>query len=208
MDGSQEATVADKDALAGRGRSLEDEYFYRREQELIQKLRQRGEEEASRRRLAEKTGIADKEILEDLQALGYEPDTLMLLHLVPLVQMAWAEGSVSDRERELIVQAARTHGVDAGSNADRMLAGWLSERPSEAFFAKTLRAVAAILNVQPPEEREASQRDLLSYCSAIASASGGVLGFGKVSEDERRMLARIMSELERSRASTPDPAQE
>lgn len=76
--------------------------------------------------------------------------------------MAWAEGSVSDRERELIVQAARTRGVDAGSDADRMLAGWLAARPSEAFFEKTLRAVAAILNVQPPEEREASQRDLLS----------------------------------------------
>jgi ADP-ribose pyrophosphatase YjhB (NUDIX family) len=208
MDNPQEATVADKDALAGRGRSLEEEYFYRREQELIQKLRQRGEEEASRRRLAEKTGVADQEILDDLLALGYTPDTLRLLHLVPLVQMAWAEGSVSDGERELIVQAARTHGVDQGSDADRMLAGWLSERPSEAFFEKTLRAVAAILNVQPPEEREASQRDLLSYCSAIASASGGVLGFGKVSEDERQVLARITRELERHRASAPHPSRE
>jgi hypothetical protein len=200
--------VAEKDALGGRGRALEEEYFHRREQELIEKLRQRAEEEAGRQRLAEKTGVADKEILEDLLALGYTPDTLTLLHLVPLVRVAWSEGGVSTRERDLIVEAARKHGVDAGSDGDRMLAGWLEAPPSEAFFEKTLRAVVAILHAQPPDVREAGERDLLSYCSAIASASGGILGFGKVSEDERQVLARITQELERTRATPAPPAAE
>jgi len=110
--------------------------------------------------------------------------------------MAWASGRVEGRERDLIVQAARAHGVEEGSAADRQLEGWLTTRPSDALFVRTLHLIAAILQVRPAAEREAAQRDLLSYCTAIASAAGGILGFGAVSEDERQVLARITRELE------------
>jgi hypothetical protein len=46
--------------------------------------------------------------------LGYVPETVMPLHLVPLVQMAWADGGVSDLERALIVEAARARGNRPG----------------------------------------------------------------------------------------------
>jgi hypothetical protein len=184
------------DTLARRGRALEEEYFRRHEQALIEKLRARAAEDAARQRLAETSGVADQDILADLQALGYTPDTVMLLHLVPLVQVAWAEGGVSDDERRLIVEAARSHGVTPGSAADRQLAEWLETRPSDEFFERTLRAVGAILEGRPAEERQSGQRDLLAYSSAIASASGGILGFGRISEKEREILARITRTLE------------
>ena len=191
--------MTDKNTFETRGRALEEEYFRRREMELIEKLRQRGEQEARRQALSERTGVADQEILDDLLGLGYTPETVMLLHLVPLVQVAWAEGGVSDGERELIVRAARSRGVDEGSAADRELASWLATRPSDEFFEKTLRAVAAILQGRPADERTVSQGDLLGYCTAIASASGGILGFGKVSDAERELLARISEQLEQKR---------
>jgi hypothetical protein len=193
--------VAD-DTLAKRGRALEEEYFRRQEQELIEKLRARGAQEAARRQLAERSGVADQEILADLQALGYTADTVMLLHLVPLVQIAWAEGGVSEQERQLIVDAARARGVEKDSAADQQLADWLQARPSDSFFDRTLRAIGAILDSRPADERQATGRDLLGYSTAIASASGGILGFGKVSEAEREVLARISAELERNHADT------
>lgn len=189
--------MADTDALSLRRRALEEEYFRKKEQELIEKLRRRGEEAAKRRQLGERVGVADEEILKDLQALGYTPETVMLLHLVPLVQVAWAEGDVSDRERDLIVEAARSRGIEQGSAADRQLADWLTTRPGDDIFQATLRAIGAMLEARPSEEREAGQRDLLAYCTAIASASGGILGFGKVSDQEQQLLARISQELER-----------
>ncbi len=192
------ARVTERDAFADRARGLEEEYFRKREQELIEKLRRRAAAEAELQRLGEQSGVADEEILQDLRDLGYTPETVMLLHLVPLVQMAWAEGGVSDRERALIVEAARARGVEPGSPADRQLAEWLTTRPSERFFERTLRAIRAFLQARPAEEREASRRELLSYSTAIASASGGVLGFGAVSAEERALLARISSELERA----------
>jgi hypothetical protein len=193
------APVTDQDAFGTRKKALEEEYFRKREQELIEKLQRRAQEAAGRQRLAERTGVADQEILKDLQDLGYTPETVMLLHLIPLVQMAWAEGGVSDRERALIVEAARARGILADSEADRELAKWLGQRPSDDFFERTLRAVAAMLQAVPPEEGEAGRRNLLSYSSAIASASGGILGFGKVSPEELQVLSRITQELERRR---------
>jgi len=193
--------VTESDALGSRRRALEEEYFRKREQELIEKMRRRAAADAERRRMGEQSGVADEEILQDLQTLGYTADTVKLLHLVPLVQMAWAEGSVSDRERNLILEAARARGIEADSPAGRQLGEWLAQRPSDELFDKTLRAISAILESRSPEEREAGQRDLLSYCTAIASASGGILGFGAVTDDERKVLARISEELERAHGS-------
>jgi hypothetical protein len=120
--------------------------------------------------------------------------------------VAWSEGSVSAGERDLIMQAARARGIEPDTAADRRLAEWLATRPSDEFFERTLRAIQAMLEASPPEERDASRRDLLAYCSAIASASGGILGFGKVSEDERKLLERLTSELQRTHAPAAERA--
>ena len=189
--------MTDRDAFAERGRTLEEDYFRRKEQEVIEKMRRSAEAEAQRRRLGDQAGVADEDVLADLQALGYTAETVMLLHLVPLIQMAWAEGSVSDQERGLIVQAARSRGIAAGSAADQQLDRWLTARPSDDLFEKTLRAIRTILQARPADERAASERDLLSLATAIASASGGILGFGAVSEDERKILARISQALDK-----------
>ena len=37
--------------------------------------------------------------------------------------------------------------------------------------------------------------DLVKYCEAIASASGGILGIGRISAEERALLASMASEL-------------
>lgn len=190
--------MADSDAFGTRRRGLEEEYFRKREQELAEKIRLRAEAQAGRRRLADATGVTNEEILQDLQALGYTAETVRLLHLLPLVQVAWAEGDVSARERDLITEAARSHGIEPGTEADRQLAEWLSARPSEEFFERTLRIIPAILEASPDGKGAARQGSLLEYCAAIAAASGGLLGFGKVSDGERRLLSRISEELKRS----------
>ena len=190
--------MTDRDAFAERGRSLEEEYFHRKEREVIEKMRARASAEEQRRRLGETAGVADEEVLRDLQDLGYTPETVMLLHLVPLIQTAWAEGGVSDKERALIVKAARSRGISEGSASDQQLNTWLSKRPPAELFEKTLRAIRTILQAQPVEHREASEKDLLSLATAIASASGGIVGFRAVSDEEREILAHISDELKNS----------
>ena len=194
--------MTDKDAFKERGRALEEDYFRRKEQELIAKMREKAAAEAAREQLGAKTGVADAQLLADLQELGYTADTISLLHIVPLVQMTWADGHVSMRERDLIIEAARARGIESGSAADQMLAGWLTRRPSDELFETTLRAIRAMLASRPDAERAASEKDLMSYLSSIASASGGVLGWGAVTEEERAVLARVTAELQQTHDST------
>lgn len=203
--------MSPRDAFADRAKGLEEEYFRKREQELIEKLRARAAAEEELKQLGEQAGVADAEILQDLRDLGYTPETVMLLHLVPLIQTAWADNGVSERERTLITDAARARGVAAGSPADQQLAEWLTSRPSEQLFEQTLRAIRAFLAARPATEREASRRELLSYSTAIATASGGVLGMGSVNAEERALLARLTEELERAHGSAklePDAGEE
>jgi hypothetical protein len=198
--------VADKEFLGDRRRSQEEEYFQRQEQQLIANVRQGRREEAARRRMAERAGVADPEIVRELESLGYTPETVVLLELVPLLQVAWSEGGVSDRERALIIGAARGRGIEEGSAADQQLATWLAMRPSADFCERTLQMIGAILRTRPTNERETSQRDLVSSCMAIASVSGGMLGFGKVSPEEQDVLARISQELRSSPGHDAAPA--
>lgn len=196
--------MSEKDAFQERRRGLEESYFHKREQELIEKMRRRAKADADRRAIGEQAGVADEEILRDLQALGYTADTVRLLHLVPLAHVAWTDGAVSERERDLIVEAARVRGIAPNTPADAQLAGWLATRPSDQFFSETLRAIAAVLASMPDARQEAMRRDLLTYSTAIAEASGGILGFGAVSAEERATLARIAAELEQTHGRLSD----
>jgi hypothetical protein len=44
---------------------------------------------------------------------------------------------------------------------------------------------------------DVSADDLIKQCEAIASASGGVLGIGKISGEERGILAEISAALQK-----------
>ena len=118
-----------------------------------------------------------------------------LLPLVPLVQVAWVEGGVSPQERAMIVDLARKRGVTEGSEADRLLSDWLAERPDQAVFERASRLIRAMLEAGSQETRDLSPDDLVKYCESIASASGGLLGIGRVSSEERALLGRIAAQL-------------
>lgn len=187
--------MTEKDHLSDRGRSLEDDYFRKKDQELIERLRSaaladraQAETERTRAEMQQISGISDPELLRELEARGFTPETVMLLPLVPAVQMAWAEGGVSVAERDLIVKLARSRGVSEGSAADQMLSGWLSARPGDQVFAQATRLIRAMLeggtdDVKPDE--------LVKQYESVAAASGGVLGMARISPEERRLLTQL-----------------
>ncbi|NOT61432.1 MAG: TerB family tellurite resistance protein [Acidobacteria bacterium] len=199
--------MSNKDIFSERERGLEEEYFMRKERELIEKLRQKNSAENAQQQMAAATGIQDTEVVEALQELGYTPDTVMLLHLVPLIQVAWASGDVSDKERELILHAARSRGVGIGigSTAETQLNEWLTKKPADAFFENTLRAIRIFIEAQPAGQRREARQDLLSYSRSIAQASGGFLGIGTISGDEEVALEAIANIIAKN---NPDAAEQ
>lgn len=188
--------MADRDRITETGRSREDDYFRKRDQELIEKLRsaaaaERAQTDVGQARAAmgQKVGITDPELLQELEARGFTPDTVVLLPLVPAVQMAWAEGGVSPAERNLIVQLARSRGIEPGSAADRQLAAWLDARPSEDVFAHATRLIRAML--ASPGTHDLTLDDLVRHSEDVAAASGGILGLNRISAKERQLLTAL-----------------
>ena len=192
--------MSDHDALADRGRALEEEYFRNKDRELVEKMRRAAVAEQARTELGRSTGVTDPEVLKELQDLGFTPDTVVLLPLVPLLEVAWAEGGVSKAESDLILKLARTRGVLTGSAADARLQDWLRERPSSAVFAHAGRLIRAMLESHSAQVADVTPDDLLRYCEQIAGASGGIFGIGRISPEERTLLAGITEALKGRRA--------
>jgi hypothetical protein len=183
------------DALSKRGRALEDDYFRKKDQQLIEKMRQAGATERARRDMGAKAGIHDPEMLQELDALGFTLDTVALLPFVPVVQVAWADGSVARAERDLLVKLARSRGIAEGSAADRQLADWLTRQPGPQVFTGAMRLIRAVLADRPADHAELTADVLVKFCESIAAASGGIFGIHRMSAEERALLATIAAEL-------------
>lgn len=183
--------------LSDRGRSLEEDYFRKQDQELIEKMRRAAAAENTRQQLSATTGLHAPELIAEVEALGFSPDTVALLPLVPLIEVAWAEGGVSGPERALVIQLARSRGIAEGGAADRQLATWLDTRPSADMFTRATRLVRAMLAVAGQDQAAMTADDLVKYSESIAAASGGIFGMNKISAEERDLLRRIAGELKR-----------
>jgi hypothetical protein len=191
--------MTEHDSLAERGRAIEEEYFRRKDRELVEKMRQAAAAEAARGEMSAATGLQDPALIKELQDLGFTPDTVILLPVVPVLEMAWAENEITSAERHLLVKFARSRGVVEHTAADEQLTQWMTDRPDETVFRGAGRLIAAMLASgvsQPGGPLTADE--LVAYCEEIASASGGLLGMrlGSMSSEEKTLLARIGSELQ------------
>ena len=126
--------MSDGHILSDLRKAKEEEYFRKREQQLIEKMRQRFLQEQERGDLAEFFFVEDTDILDELQALGYSRETIFLLFLVPIIHIAWIDGSVTEKEREAIIEIARARGMETDSAAESMLLSWLNGRPPDEVF--------------------------------------------------------------------------
>ena len=176
-----------------RKRAQEEEYFQKKDRELIEKVRQQAKVQQQLRELGERVGVTDPEVSRELAELGFTLDTVKLLPLIPVLEMAWAEGGVTPAERKMVVDVARARGIEEGSEADRQLTEWLDRRPDESVFRRAGRLISALF--ASGGRFDITPDDLLKYCEAIADASGGIFGFGRVSSEERATLERIAHEV-------------
>lgn len=187
--------MSERNIFSEREHWLEEEYFRKQDQLLIEQLHQRRAKEDDRQRLAETTGLKDEEAITALQDLGYTSDTIELLHMLPLVEVAWASGAVTDKHRKVIMKIARMRGIQANSPSAEKLLRWLDEKPSEELFEASLHAIRLILESLPPDEQEYQRDDLLARCNQIAHALFGRFWGHEVVHDEEQMIAHIAEEL-------------
>ena len=149
-----------------------------------------------RRLMAEAIGVDAHDILVELQLVGYKADTIVLLELAPAVDVAWADGRISAREREVILQLGARGCVVDGSFVYGHLNCWLDCPPSDHLFDASIRAIHAMLDTLQPDVRNALRRKLVADYTAVALVSDSCVFGGAISNDERRALDHIIAVLE------------
>jgi hypothetical protein len=199
----------ERDSFKERERAQEEAYFRGQDAKLIDKLREDAKLEEIARTLAERLQVDNPELLRRVMALGVTRDTGPAFLLAPLVQVAWGEGKVTDRERDTVLRLAAAGGIEAGSPAHAQLLEWLRERPADDFFDMAMEVIKVGLAALPPDEREERIKRIVQACQEVAEASGGglsrMLGLGSgVSGEEEALLAAITTTLREHRRPEKD----
>ncbi len=191
--------MVQKDAFKERERSLEERYFHKKDAELRKKLHDQATLGELAVALGEKLEVDDPELLKRIGDLGVTLETGGAFLLAPLVQVAWAEGSVTANEREAVLKAAQVRGIEPGTPAHQQLEQWLQRRPPDELFDSALAAIKAGLSVLDPQEQAERMGRLVAACRQVASASGGVPEWfgmgGSISGREAQMLEEIVGRL-------------
>lgn len=137
--------------------------------------------------------MKDGVLRAQLRSLGIDSRTWRAAALLPLVEVAWADGRVQTAERKHILELAHKSGALAGDGR-LVVEGWLAFQPSPGYFRRG-RDVIRALQDQLAEDGVALN-DILDGCEAVARAAGGLFGIiGTVAPVERNLLAEIADEL-------------
>lgn len=188
-----------KNPLEPLERAHEEEYFHRQDQKLIEQMRDKLAREQAVADIKAETGLADEALLARLAELGVKKETIPVLHLMPLVQVAWADGEIQAGERELLMEAADSTGVTGEARA--ALEAMLEKRPPAEFFDAALAFIRHMVAALPEGEGEKAKENLVDLAWRVADASGGVFGlWGRVEDSEKEALRDIAQKLTDSNA--------
>ncbi len=95
------------------------------------------------------------------------------LKMLPLVKVAWADGRITKRERQLIFDSMFDLGIDPNNENLNELLGWLELSPKEEFFQESLQKLRAGLETLSDDEHAEQKYSLISQCTLVAEVSGG-----------------------------------
>lgn len=186
-----------KDAFESRRVAFEAEYFRKKDAQLVAKLKQVFHRKLAKTELALATGINDEAVLDTLVELNLSSNLLAAFELYPLIELAWADGNVDERERNAVLAAAAQHGIDAQSPAYVMLDNALRGRPRPDMRKAWHLYASELCKVLTQPELETFRNDLLEYARSVAAASGGLLNLafttGATEKEVMKTIERALS---------------
>jgi tellurite resistance protein len=160
---------------------------------MAEKYRAIQQMKETKQALAAVSGINDDLVLEKLIALDLRPETLASISLVPLIEIAWADGDVDQKEKDAILSAVSKFGWTADSLNYELLDQWLKNKPSESLLTAWKHYVDAVCHKMTNEEVAHFKKEIMAHVTVVAEAAGGFLGIGKISAEEQNMITQLES---------------
>lgn len=177
------------DSLDDRRRALEEQYFQKADQQAVEKLKAEAAKTHSKDELQRLTGINNEQVLSALSALQLGGAATLVMSLFPIVEVAWADGKIDEKERTVIADLARTIGLEKDSPAHGYLTRWLDEKPEASWHGLWVEYVKALSSQMKADDKTMLKATVLGRARVVAEASGGFLGVAfAVSAAEQKVL--------------------
>jgi hypothetical protein len=176
------------ESIEGASRILEDAYFLEQDTILRERLQAMKRLAETKEALASVSGITNEVVLQRLVELDVKPEIVAALATVPLIEVAWADGTIDPAERETVLAHANAQGIRPGSTEHDLLERWLTHRPDPKLLAAWQAYLQGLCERLSPEERVLLREELLHATKVTAEAAGGFLGIGRISRGEQEML--------------------
>ena len=177
--------------LKAKARALEDSFFANENAKLLRELREATAREDKKKEFREYLNIENEEIINALVDLEVEPETLIAFSLVPLVEVAWADGEIQPKERDAIIKAAIERGVEEGSPTCTLLRNWLQTKPDVKLLEVWKGYIEELKGSLGERSRGHLKSGTMGRARAIAEAAGGFLGVASISAAEKKMLEEL-----------------
>jgi hypothetical protein len=178
----------DNSAFEARGRALEEAFFQKRDQELLEKMRGELESFEETRKLAHVSGIVQEHVLMNLVKAGIKAETLAAVTTIPMVEVAWCDGAVNAAEKAAILNAASNMGLQPGTAPHDLLERWLVDRPDSRIVAAWKEYVQELAKLMPKHTIDAMHKNVIDRCVRVAEAAGGFVGIHRISKVEQATI--------------------
>ncbi len=180
------------DAFENRRKSFEAEYFGRKDAQLVDKLKAVFHRQIDKESVRKATRIQNERLLDNLVALNLSGDLMAAFNLLPLVELAWADGTVDDREVRAILAAAEQEGLVADSKALKLIEFALMHGPNPEAREVWYHYANELKSTLTAKELTEFREDLLGHARSIAATSGGFMNIAfTISPNEKRILDQI-----------------
>jgi hypothetical protein len=180
--------MQDSLGLMKSARALEESFFARENEKRLKKMRAEARREEKRKQLREVLKIDDEQVLDRLVELEVGPETAMAFSVVPLVEVAWADGEISSKERRAVLRAAEERGIVPGTTPCQLLEDWLEHRPEAELMETWKGFMRSLMDSLDPDIADAVKERIINRTRAVAEAAGGFLGMGSISPTEQAVL--------------------
>src|SRR5262249_57536451 len=98
-----------KDIFEKRGIYLEEAYFGKKEFALLEKLRGVFQRKVDKESIRKAAGVTDEELLDRMVEIQLNGEMMAAFQLYPLVEMAWADGDLSEKDARTVLPPPQTH---------------------------------------------------------------------------------------------------
>ena len=186
------------DSLQDRKNALDDAFYREGTEAYRVQLELRRKEEDALEDLADASGIRDEAVLRRLAGLGILADTLAALTLIPLIEVAWADGEMDAKEREAVLSGAESSGISRESPSYGLLQIWIEDPPAPDLVDAWREYIGTLSREFSDEQADHLRDNILGRARAVAEAAGGFLGLGpKISKEERAVLENLAHAFQR-----------